>query len=163
MLAEQLENCSWWTSWPHCWVENIPNMNPAGGRLPGLTGVAGNLDFPRGPTGLDRDGVAALPRTICRPHVVYFFSGCLGCSGLPEQIKLSSLLIQIRCVSGEALGEGSVQTVGEAVFSADLLADTPSFCSLFVFQSAEFFEMLEKMQVSIPQVGTPTPGCGLLQ
>lgn len=132
VLAKQLEKCSRSTSWPPCEVENIPNMNRAGGRLPGRTGVWG-LGFSQRPPGPDRDGVAALPRTICRPHVVHLFPGCLGCSGLPEQIKLSSLVIQIRFVSGEALGERSVQTAGEVVFSADLLADTPSLCPSLSF------------------------------
>lgn len=56
----------------------------------------------------------------------------------------------------EALGWASRQLVSRP------LAD-PSFspCPLCVFQSAEFFEMLEKMQVSIPKVGKLSPGWGV--
>ena len=45
-------------------------------------------------------------------------------------------------------------------FSAGPRADAPFFLSFCVFQSAEFFEMLEKMQVSIPKVGEPNPRVG---
>ena len=31
VLPQKLENYLCGTSWPHCWVENIPNTNPAGG------------------------------------------------------------------------------------------------------------------------------------
>lgn len=49
----------------------------------------------------------------------------------------------------------SFQTVSREAFSLYLLADalSLSLCPVCVFQSAEFFEMLEKMQVSILNVG----------
>ena len=49
----------------------------------------------------------------------------------------------------------SFQTVSREAFSLYLLADALplSLCPVCVFQSAEFFEMLEKMQVSILSVG----------
>lgn len=31
VLPQKLDNDLCGTSWPHCWAENIPNTNPAGG------------------------------------------------------------------------------------------------------------------------------------
>lgn len=56
----------------------------------------------------------------------------------------------------------SFQTVSREAFSLYLLADALplSLCPVCVFQSAEFFEMLEKMQVSILSVGVGGVGQG---
>lgn len=56
----------------------------------------------------------------------------------------------------------SFQTVSRETFSLYLLADALplSLCPVCVFQSAEFFEMLEKMQVSILSVGVGEGGRG---
>lgn len=87
--------------------------------------------------------------------------GCSGPPALQRQNKIISFLDSDGFCPWGSPGL-SFQTVGEEVFSADLVADAPPLSPhpLCVFQSAEFFEMLEKMQVSIPKVGKLSLGWG---
>lgn len=80
---------------------------------------------------------------------------CMGCSGPSSPAKAKSnylLLIQMNFIPGE--GRAELPVIRET-FSLCLLADalSLSLCPACIFQSAEFFEMLEKMQVSILNVG----------
>lgn len=87
--------------------------------------------------------------------------GCSDPPALQRQNKIISFLDSDGFCPWGSPGL-SFQTVGEEVFSADLVADAPPLSPhpLCVFQSAEFFEMLEKMQVSIPKVGKLSLGWG---
>lgn len=91
-------------------------------------------------------------------------SCCMGYSGPPALQRQDQIIFSLD--PNEFCPWGSpglnFQTVNGEAFSADLLADAPSFSPrpLCVFQSAEFFEMLEKMQVSILIVGEPGTGWG---
>lgn len=90
--------------------------------------------------------------------VCHFFFCCRGCSGPPALQKQNRITFCLdpndSCLRGSP-GMG-LQTVGERLSQRTSWLTHP----LCVFQSAEFFEMLEKMQVSIPKVGKPSPGWG---
>lgn len=165
MLAKQLEDCSWWTPWPHCWAENTPNTNPAGGRLPWFPGELGFSQRP--PRSSLLTETAWLLSQWHWPASVFNLSLCCVVWGvLAPQLwegrnPITFPLDPNACCLRESPGLKKLLD-GRSVrrFSQQASWLTPTFLSpLCVFQSAEFFEMLEKMQVSIyPQGGEPNPG-----
>lgn len=133
VLLLKLESYLCWTPWPHCWVENIPNMTPSGGFILGLTGALGNLAFPRGRIDsslLTETERLLSPGPFASLCMFRFFFCCMGHSGPPALQRQNQITFSLDPNDSHPPGSPglSLQTVGKEAFSADLLTDVSSLC-----------------------------------